>query len=382
MIIELDEHRSLIELARDFAKSEIEAVEAANDEREYFDRALFTRAGAAGLTGVVAPEDNGGTGLGYAVYALILEELAWASSSFAVTIAVNGLPQIILERFGTDAQRERWLPPLAAGEHLGAFALTEAHCGSDAAALRTTALRDGDAYIINGSKQFITHGGAADAYMVLARTGGDNGAPNHKTISCFYVPGDAAGLSFGKAEKKLGWRSSPLSSLRFDDLRVPADHLIGNEGDGFSIAMQALDSGRITIAATSVGIARRALEECVRYGNEREAFGQNLNTFQGLQWTLADMDTRIAAARLLVLDAARRKDAGAAFAKEASRAKLFASDTAMFAATEAVQFFGGYGYMREYPVERLLRDAKATQIVEGANQIQRNIIAKHLLRKV
>ncbi len=381
MITELQEHETLIELARDFAKKEIEAVEAENDEREHFDRGLFTKAGAAGLTGVVAPEDYGGAGLGYAVYALILEELAWASSSFAVTIAVNGLPQIILERFGTTEQRERWMPALAAGEHLGAFALTEAHCGSDAAALRTTAQRRGDEYIINGSKQFITHGGAADAYMVLARTGNDAGTPNHKNISCFYVPGDAPGLSFGKAEKKLGWRSSPLASLRFEDLSVPANYLIGNEGDGFSIAMQALDSGRITIAATSVGIARRSLDECVRYGNERSAFGKSLNEFQGLQWTLADMDTRIAASRLLVLDAARRKDAGAPFSKEASRAKLFASDTAMFAATEAVQYFGGYGYMREYPVERLLRDAKATQIVEGSNQIQRNIIAKHLLKE-
>lgn len=380
---EFQEYQELLELTADFAKREVEPAEIKGDASESFDRDLFMRAGALGLTSIVAPEDCDGMGLGYSIYALILEELATASSAFAVTIAVNGLGQIILEKFGTDVQRKKWLPALARGEHLGAFALTEAHCGSDAAALKTTARKSGEDYTINGSKQFITHGGHADCYLVLARTTpleNDNTSPNHKGISCFYVPGDSPGLSAGAQEKKLGWRSSPLSSLVFEDLKVPADHLVGQEGDGFSIAMQALDSGRITIAATAVGIGRRAFEESVKYSRGREAFGQPIGDFQGLQWMLADMDTSLAAARLLVLEAAGRKDRGASFAREASRAKLFASDTAMRVATDAVQILGGYGYMREYPVERLLRDAKATQIVEGSNQIQRNIIARQLFR--
>jgi hypothetical protein len=378
-----EEYRELLELAADFARREVEAVEREGDSSESFDRSLFTRAGQTGLTGIVAPEALGGMGLGYSVYALMLEELATASSAFAVTVAVNGLPQIILERFGNETQQKTWLPPLARGEHLGAFALTEAHCGSDAAALRTTARKSGEHYVINGGKQFITHGGAADCYMVLARTSppGDPDMPKHAGISCFYVPAQTPGLLAGKPEKKLGWRSSPLSALVFEDMQVPADHLIGREGDGFSIAMQALDSGRITIAATAVGIARRGMQESVAYAGTREAFGQTIASFQGLQWMLADMDTQIAAARLLVLEAADRKDRGLDFSRAASRAKLFASDTAMEVATNAVQILGGYGYMREYPVERLLRDAKATQIVEGTNQIQRSIIARQLLRQ-
>ncbi len=375
-----EEYRELLQLAGDFAKSDVEPAEIQGDASETFDRSLFTRAGALGLTSIVAPEDCDGMGLGYGIYALILEELATASSAFAVTIAVNGLGQIILEKFGSPEQRAKWLSPMARGEHLGAFALTEAHCGSDAAALRTSARKSGDEYILNGGKQFITHGGYADCYLVLARTAAPEqaDAPNHKTISCFYVPGDAAGLSAGAQEKKLGWRSSPLSSLIFEDVRVPAENLIGNTGDGFSIAMQALDSGRITIAATAVGIGRRALAESLEYSKSREAFGRPIGDFQGLQWMLADMDTQLAAARLLVLEAAGRKDQGQPFSREASRAKLFASDTAMRLATDAVQILGGYGYMREYPVEKLLRDAKATQIVEGSNQIQRNIIARRL----
>lgn len=380
---EYQEYSGLLELAADFARREVEPVEIKGDAHESFDRGLFERAGALGLTSIVAPEDWGGMGLGYGIYALILEEIATASSAFAVTIAVNGLGQIILEKFGDDRQRKHWLSPLARGERLGAFALTEAHCGSDAAALKTSARKSGDRYIINGGKQFITHGGHADSYFVLARTQPleSGGASAHKGISCFYVPGDAPGLSAGAQEKKLGWRSSPLSSLVFEDVEVPADHLIGQEGDGFSIAMQALDSGRITIAATAVGIGRRALAESARYAATREAFGEPLREFQGLQWMLADMDTALAAARLLVLEAAGRKDRGLPFAREASRAKLFASDTAMRLATDAVQVLGGYGYMREYPVEKLLRDAKATQIVEGTNQIQRSIIAKNLFRE-
>lgn len=375
------EARALLELTADFAARTVAPAEVIGDSSERFNRDLFTEAGRLGLTGIVAPEAAGGMGLGYTLYAALLEELARASSAFAVTIAVNGLGQMILEGFGTADQQAQWLGPLARGENLGAFALTEAHCGSDAAALRTDAERQGDSYIINGSKQFITHGGFADCYFVMARTSPRTpDEPAHRGISCFYVPGDAPGLSAGAQEKKLGWRSSPLSGLVFENVKVPAGHLIGSEGDGFAIAMQALDSGRVTIGATAVGIGRRALEESVAYARSREAFGQAIADFQGLQWMLADMDTALSAARLLVQAAAERKDAGLDYSAAASRAKLFASDTAMRLASDAVQILGGYGYTREYPVEQLLRDAKATQIVEGTNQIQRSVIARHLLR--
>ncbi len=365
-----------LELAARFGEKELDSSEKVNDESQTFDRNLFKKAGEMGLTGLIASEENGGSALGYESYALILEEIACYSSSFAVTIAVNGLPQIMLERHGTPDQKKRWLPALASAEHLGAFALTEAHCGSDAAALTTKAKKIDGKYILNGSKQFITHAGFADCYLVMARTGGEGASG----ISCFYVEGNAQGLSAGRKEDKMGWRTSPTGSIILENTSVDLDHLVGKEGQGFSVAMEALDSGRITIAATAVGIARRALDESLKYANQRKAFGKSIADFQGLQWMVADMDTAISASRLLVLDAARRKDAGKPYSRQASQAKMFATDTAMKVTTDAVQIFGGYGYMKEYPVERLMRDAKATQIVEGTNQIQKNIIAKMLGR--
>lgn len=370
------EYAEILELAADFGSRELDPCEQRNDAPGEFDRSLFGKAGELGLTAMTAPEEFGGLQLPMVALALVLEELAVYSSSFAVTIAVNGLPQTILQQFGTSAQQERWMNGFVSGEKLGAFALTEPHCGSDAAALTTSANRSGDDFVISGTKQFITHGGVADAYMVLARSAG----AGPSGISCFYVEAERSGVSPGRKEDKLGWRTSPTTGMLFESVKVPADHLIGAEGDGFRIAMQALDSGRITIAATAVGIARRALQEAARYLTQRPAFGKNLEEFQGLRWMLADMDTALAASRLLVLEAAALKDAGKPFGAEASRAKLFATDMAMRVTTDAVQLLGGYGYSREYPVERLMRDAKATQIVEGTNQIQRNIIAKELFR--
>ena len=370
------EHKELLELAADFGRNELDPYEQENDGPGTFRKDLFTKAGSIGLTSMTAPEEHGGLELPMQAFVLVLEEIAVYSSSFAVTIAVNGLPQTILQQFGSDAQKAKWLGAFAAGERLGAFCLTEPHCGSDAAALTTSAQKEGDSYRINGTKQFITHGGVADGYMVMARTGGAGAGG----VSCFYVEGDRAGVLAGRKEDKLGWRTSPTTGVVFDQAVVPADHLIGREGDGFRVAMQALDSGRITIAATAVGIARRALAEARSYLKEREAFGKSLSEFQGLQWMLAEMDTAVAASRLLVQEAAGLKDLGAPYSLEASRAKLFATDTAMQVTTDAVQLLGGYGYSREYPVERLMRDAKATQIVEGTNQIQKNIIAKQILR--
>lgn len=372
------EYNEILQLAADFARNELESYEQKNEEAGVFDKNLFHQMGELGLTGLVAAEKHGGLGLGYEAYALFLEEIARFSSSYAVTIAVNGLPQIILEKHGSEEQQQRWIPDLASGKKLGAFALTEPQSGSDAAAMKVTAEKSDGAYVLNGRKQFITHGGVADAYMVLARTS-NNGS---RGISCFYVESPIDGLQAAKPENKMGWRVSPTTGLVFEDVRVPAENRIGTEGIGFSIAMKALDSGRITIGATAVGIARRALEESLKYVKSRSAFGSALKDMQGVQWMLADMDTAVSASRLLVLEAARRKDAGRDFSRQASQAKLFATDTAMQVTTDAVQLLGGYGYTKEYPVERLMRDAKATQIVEGTNQIQRNIIAKHLVKKL
>lgn len=366
----------LLELAGNFSRKEIEPADLSGDHPQTFDKTLFSKAGSLGLTGITAPETYGGLEQDFESYALVLEEIAVCSSSFAVTLAVNGLPQNILIKHGTEKQKQEWLGNFVEGKKLGSFALTEPHCGSDAAALKTRAIKKGSSYILNGSKQFITNAGYSDGCMVLARTS----ESAHSGISCFYVEADRAGFTWGKKEDKMGWRTSPTGSIVLEDVEVPEDHRIGPEGNGFTIAMEALDAGRITIAATAVGIARRSLEESVKYARARSAFGKNLAEFQGLQWMIADMDVKVSAARLLVLEAARRRDAGRSYAREASQAKLFATDTAMQVSTDAVQILGGYGYMKEYPVERLMRDAKATQIVEGTNQIQRNIIAKCLLR--
>ncbi len=377
MTFVLDEtQQALRESVRRFAEDRILPTVPEDDVASHFRKELFHEMGQLGFTAVPTPEEFGGLGLGYVEYAVVLEEIAKVSPSYAVTVAVNGLPQIILAQFGTEAQKQQYLPRLAAAEILGGFSLSEPSCGSDAAALKTTATRDGDDYVLSGSKAWATHGHAGDLFVVMARTGG-KGA---KGVSAFLVESAWDGVSFGKPEDKMGMRASHTSIINLDEVRVPAHNLLAEEGMGFVIAMQALDSGRITIGATSVGLSQAALDAAVQYAGEREAFGQPIGEHQGVGFMLADMAIEIEASRLLVMQAAGLKDAGKPYSHVAAMAKCKATDTAMRVTTDAVQVLGGYGYTREYPVERMMRDAKVMQIVEGTNQVQRIVISRHLMR--
>ena len=374
--LETDDRRALRESVARFVAERIAPVVAADDESKTFRREIFDAMAGLGVTGIVTPETFGGAGLGYRDYIVVVEELAKVSVPYAVVLAVTGLPQRILVDQGTEAQRQQFLRPLAEGKMLGAFALTEPSVGSDAANLKTTAVKKGGSYVLNGQKMFITSAGFADVYVVFARTGGQGA----KGISSFLVTPADRGMTVGKPEKKMGWNSSPLAQLFFDGCEIPADRLLGNEGDGFRHAMGALDSGRITIAASAVGLMRGALGACLKYARDREAFGRPITDLQAIQFMLADMEIRIEASARLVEHAATLKDQGLPFSKEAAIAKCFATDSAMEVTTDAVQVFGGYGYLAEYPVERMMRDAKVMQIVEGTNQIQRVVIARELLR--
>ena len=373
-----DEQRALIEATRGFCMDRLGPTAEADDEHERFDRSHLTALGAQGLAGVATSEAYGGLGLGYLEYAMVIEEIGAISASWAVGIAVTGLPQRILADFGTEAQRQRWMPGLASGELLGAFALSEAGSGSDAAALKTTATRHADKWVLQGSKYWITHGGVADLYIVMARTG----AAGPKGISAFLVPGDAPGLSFGRKERKMGLRASPTAEVILDGVELPLDAMIGQEGGGFGVAMAALDSGRITIAATAVGLARSATDYAARYATERKQFGQAIIDFQGVGFMLADMATQVEYSRLLVHKAAWLRDNGRPYGDVAAMAKVTATDAAMKITTDAVQVLGGYGYCKDHPVERYMRDAKIMQIVEGTNQVQRIVIARALKRRV
>ena len=365
---------ALKEAAREAANAVLAATAREDDEAERFRKEHMVALGQAGLCGVATPEAWGGLGLGYLDYALVLEEIARVSPSYAVGVAVTGLPQLILNLFGDEAQRAAWLPGLAAGELLGAFALSEPEAGSDAASLRTTATRDGAEYVLQGTKFWITHGGYADVYVVMARTGG----PGARGVSAFLVPGDAPGLSFGKKEEKMGLRASATVELILDGVRVPAKNLIGREGLGFTVAMSALDSGRITIGAVSTGICQAALDVAGAYAVQRRQFGKTIIDFQGVGFMLADMAMRTENARLLVHKAAWLRDNKRPYSHVAAMAKCVASDAAVAVTIDAVQVLGGYGYTREYPVERLMRDAKVMQIVEGTNQVQRLVLSRHL----
>ena len=373
-----DDFSALVDGTRDAVERILAPTARDDDEAETFRRELFAELGATGLCGVATPEDWGGLGMGYLAYAHVLEEIARVSPAYAVSVAVSGLPQVILAEFGTDAQRARWMPGLAAGQLLGAFALSEPESGSDAASLRATARRDGEGWRLDGTKFWITHGGYADIYVVMARSGG----PGPSGISAFLVPGDTPGLSFGKKEEKMGLRASPTVELILQDVWIPAENLVGVEGGGFSVAMRALDSGRITIAATAVGLSQAALDVATRYACNRRQFDKPIIDHQGVGFLLADMACRVETARLLVHKAAALKDRGAEFSTTAAMAKLVATDNAMAVTTDAVQVLGGYGYTREYPVERMMRDAKVMQIVEGTNQIQRIVISRALRRTV
>jgi alkylation response protein AidB-like acyl-CoA dehydrogenase len=374
-MFELDEEQSALkDAAAEAAMAILGDTLKEDDESETFRPEYLHALGEAGLCGVQSPEEYGGLGLGYTEYAVILEEIARISASYAVSVAVTGLPQVILATYGTDAQKEKYLPSLAMGEAIGAFALSEPDSGSDAASLQASAVLEGEQYRLNGTKFWITHGGYADLYVVMARTGGEGPGG----ISAFLVPGDTPGLSFGKKEEKMGLRASPTVEVVLRDVLVPVENRLGAEGDGFNVAMSALDSGRITIGAISVGIAQAALDISGAYACQRKQFKTAIIDFQGVGFMLADMACKIEASRLLVRKAAGLRDAGKAYSHIAAMAKCVATDSSIQVATDAVQVLGGYGYTREYPVERYMRDAKVMQIVEGTNQVQRVVISRHI----
>ena len=381
MNFELSEEQSLIrDTVREFAESEIGPSAAQRDEEERFDRSLmFDSLAELGLTGIVFPEEYGGAGADYLSYAIAVEELSRVCASTGVTLSAHlslGANPIYL--FGTESQKQQFLVPLATGEKMGAFGLTEPSAGSDAGSTKTTAVRDGDDWLLNGSKIFITNGGEAEIYVVLART--DKDAKKHHGISAFIVEKGTEGFSFGKKEQKLGIRSSPTMEIVFENCRIPADNLLGEEGQGFKVAMKTLDGGRIGIGSQAIGIAQGALEQAVAYAKERKQFDKPIAAFQGISFQLADMATQIEAARLMVYNAAYRASAGLSYSQASAMAKLMASETAMKVTTQAVQILGGYGYSREFPVERMMRDAKITEIYEGTSEIQRLVIGTALTR--
>lgn len=381
MIFELSEEQRLIrETVRDFAEAEIAPSAAERDEAERFDRTLmFDKLAELGLTGIIFPEQYGGGGADYLSYAIAVEELSRVCASTGVTLSAHiSLCANPIYLFGNEKQKTNFLTPLAQGEKLGAFGLTEPAAGSDAGSTKATAVRNDNGWLLNGTKIFITNAGEADTYVVLART--DKTAKKHRGISAFIVEKGTSGFSFGKKEKKMGIRSSPTMELVFENCQVPADNLLGNEGEGFRIAMKTLDGGRIGVAAQALGIAQGALDQAVAYARERNQFGASIATFQGIQFQLADMATQTEAARLLVYQAAYRASAGLSYSQASAMAKLMASETAMKVSTQAVQIFGGYGYTRDFPVERMMRDAKITEIYEGTSEIQRLVIGTALTR--
>jgi alkylation response protein AidB-like acyl-CoA dehydrogenase len=377
-VLPTEEAEQLLALAADLAAAEL-APRAAEHEREArFPREVFRTLGKAGLLGLPYPQEYGGGGQPYEVYLQVLEVLGGAWMSVGVGLSVHTLATYPMACYGSAEQRQRWLPEMLGGDLLGAYCLSEPGSGSDASALTTRARREGEgpeaAWVVDGTKAWITHGGVADFYDVMVRTGG----PGPRGISCLLVDGDTPGLTAAAPEHKMGANASPTAQVVFDGARVPGDRLLGAEGQGFEIAMAALDSGRLGIAACAVGLAQAALDVAVGYAGERRQFGQPVAQFQGLGFMLADMSTSVAVARAAYVHAARLRDAGRPFATEAAQAKLFATDAAMQVTTDAVQVLGGYGYVEDFPVERYMREAKALQIVEGTNQIQRVVIARAL----
>ncbi len=368
-----DEAYELIEMTRAVADKLLEPVAAAHERDHTYPEGLFAQLGEVGLLGLPYPEEYGGGDQPYEVYLQVLEELGARWAAVAVATSVHGLSCFPLATVGTDEQKAEWLPGLLAGEQIGAYSLSEPQAGSDAAALRCRAERVGDDYVVTGTKSWITHGGIADVYNTFVRTG-----EGSRGISCLLVPRETENLHFGKPEDKMGLNGVPTTTASYEGAHVDAGRLLGSEGEGLRIAFSALDSGRLGIAAVATGIAQRALDDAVAYANEREAFGKTIIGHQGLGFLLADMAAAVASARATYLDAARRRDAGRPYSREASVAKLTATDAAMKVTTDAVQVLGGVGYTREFPVERYMREAKITQIFEGTNQIQRLVIARSL----
>jgi alkylation response protein AidB-like acyl-CoA dehydrogenase len=373
-ILPTDEAYALLNLTREIADAELAPRAADFEERGEFPRELVRVLGRAGLLGLPYPEEHGGGGQPYEVYLQVLEELARRWLAVAEAVSVHTLACYPVAAYGSDAQRKRFLPGMVGGELLGAYCLSEPAGGSDAAAMTTRAVRDGDDYVVTGTKAWITHAGQADFYNVFCRTGG----PGAGGISCLLADAATPGIAPQARERTMGLRASPVAQVAFDGARVSTDRLLGEEGGGFRIAMSALDSGRLGIGACAVGLAQAALDYAVWYATEREQFGRPIARFQGIGFLLADMATQVAAARALVLAAARLRDAGRPYSAEAAKAKLFATDMAMRVTTDAVQVLGGYGYVSDHPVERYMREAKVLQIVEGTNQIQRLVISRSL----
>ncbi|HYN75264.1 MAG TPA: acyl-CoA dehydrogenase family protein [Candidatus Limnocylindria bacterium] len=371
-----EEAHELLALARELADAELTPKASLYESEKRFPRETFRTLGKSGLLGLAYPEEHGGGGQPYAVYLQVLEELAAAWLSVGIGVSVHTLACHPLALYGSDEQRDRWLPELLGGELLGAYCLSEPQSGSDAAALQTRAVLDGEDYVVTGTKAWITHGGVADFYALMTRTSDDG----PRGITCLLADASTAGLTSAAPERKMAANSSQTAQILLDGARIPVERRLGAEGQGFEIALAALDSGRLGIAACAVGLAQTALDTAVAYAKERRQFGRPIADFQGMQFLLADAATSINAARELYLAAARRKDRGQAFGSQAAMAKLFATDMAMQVTTDCVQVLGGYGYVEDFPVERYMREAKVLQIVEGTNQIQRMVIGRALTR--
>lgn len=379
MNFELSKEQEMIrDVVREFAETEAKPIAAEIDVDGRFPSETVEKMAKYHMLGIPFPQEYGGAGADELAYAITVEELSRVCATTGVICSAHtSLGAWPIYKYGTEEQKQKYLVPLAKGEKLGAFGLTEPNAGTDAAGQQTTAILDGDEYILNGSKIFITNGGQADVYIIMAMT--DKSKGNHG-ITAFIVEGDTPGFSIGKIEDKLGIRGSATTELVFQDCRIPKENLLGEEGKGFKVAMSTLDGGRIGIASQALGIAQGALDEAVQYIQEREQFGRPIGKFQGLQWMVAEMATDIEAARFLVYRAAYNKSKGLPYSKEAAMAKLFAAETAMDVTTKAVQLFGGYGYTKDYPVERMMRDAKITEIYEGTSEVQRMVIAGAVIR--
>jgi len=372
------EHALLKQMYREFAETEVKPLAAEVDENERFPVETVEKMVKAGFMGIPFPKKYGGEGGDNLGYAMAVEELSRVCATTGVILSAHvSLGAHPIYQFGTEEQKQKFLVPMAKGEKIGAFGLTEANAGTDASAQQTTAVLDGDHYIINGSKIFITNAGYADTYVIMAMTDKSAGT---RGISAFIIEADTEGFTIGPKEKKLGIKGSSTCELIFENCRIPVENRLGKEGFGFKVAMQTLDGGRIGIAAQALGIAQGALDETVNYVKERKQFGRPISAFQNTQFQLADMSSKVEAARLLVYKAAYNKDMGLPYSNEAAMAKLFASEAAMEVTTKAVQLHGGYGYTREYPVERMMRDAKITEIYEGTSEVQRMVIAANLLK--
>ncbi|MFC4947016.1 acyl-CoA dehydrogenase family protein [Pseudonocardia sp. GCM10023141] len=374
-LLPTSESEDLLALVREIADKELAPRVESHERSSTYPEGVFATLGEAGLLGLPYPEEHGGGGQPYEVYLQVLEELAARWAAIAVAVSVHGLSCHPVATFGTPAQQEQWLPRMLAGELVGGYSLSEPQAGSDAAALTCKAEKVDAGYRITGTKAWITHGGIVDFYSLFARTG-----EGSRGISCFLAPGAVEGLSFGKPEDKMGLDAVPTVTANWDGAVIGADRLIGTEGQGLQIAFSALDSGRLGIAAVATGLAQSALDVAVDYAHERSAFGKKIIDHQGLGFLLADMAAAVDSARATYLDAARRRDAGRDYSRQASVAKLVATDAAMKVTTDAVQVLGGYGYTRDFPVERFMREAKIMQIFEGTNQIQRLVISRSLAR--